>query len=84
MRRNSQSNIPNRIITSAKLSQNSNLMPPRKLSMFSNSQNPSNDETDATDCISTLSGGTSQTMEYSEFTKPHRGSDRSAASGRSK
>ncbi|VDO77550.1 unnamed protein product [Schistosoma margrebowiei] len=40
--------------------------------------------TDATDCVSTLSGETSQTMEYNVFNKTHHGSDRSAASGRSK
>ncbi|CAH8491047.1 unnamed protein product [Schistosoma haematobium] len=44
---------------------------------------PSTD-TDAADCVSTLSGETSQTMEYNEFNKTHHGSDRSAASGRSK
>ncbi|CAH8432915.1 unnamed protein product [Schistosoma rodhaini] len=82
-KRNSQSNLPNRPINSAKFNRNVNLMPTRRVSL-TNSQNPFNEDTDATDCVSTLSGETSQTMEYNEFNKTHHGSDRSAASGRSK
>ncbi|CAI2725635.1 unnamed protein product [Schistosoma spindalis] len=82
-KRSSQSNLPNRTINGAKSNQNVNLMPTRRVSL-SNSQIPFNEDTDATDCVSTLSGETSQTMEYNEFNKPHHGSDRSAASGRSK
>ncbi|CAH8489093.1 unnamed protein product [Schistosoma margrebowiei] len=82
-KRSSQSNLPNRTINSAKFNQNVNLIPKRRVSL-SNSQIPFNEDTDATDCVSTLSGETSQTMEYNEFNKTHHGSDRSAASGRSK
>uniref|UniRef100_A0A5K4EUB1 C2 domain-containing protein n=1 Tax=Schistosoma mansoni TaxID=6183 RepID=A0A5K4EUB1_SCHMA len=82
-KRISQSNLPNKPINSAKFNQNVNLMPTRRVSL-TNSQNPFNEDTDATDCVSTLSGETSQTMEYNEFNKIHHGSDRSAASGRSK
>ncbi|CAH8489608.1 unnamed protein product [Schistosoma curassoni] len=82
-KRSSQSNLPNRTINSAKFNQNVNLIPTRRVSL-SNSQIRFNEDTDATDCVSTLSGETSQTMEYNEFNKTHHGSDRSAASGRSK
>ncbi|CAH8488882.1 unnamed protein product [Schistosoma bovis] len=82
-KRSSQSNLPNRTVNSAKFSQNVNLIPTRRVSL-SNSQIRFNEDTDATDCVSTLSGETSQTMEYNEFNKTHHGSDRSAASGRSK
>lgn len=82
-KRSSQSNLPNRTVNSAKFNQNVNLIPTRRVSL-SNSQIRFNEDTDATDCVSTLSGETSQTMEYNEFNKTHHGSDRSAASGRSK
>ncbi|CAH8484155.1 unnamed protein product [Schistosoma intercalatum] len=82
-KRSSQSNLLNRTINSAKFNQNVNLIPTRRVSL-SNSQIRFNEDTDATDCVSTLSGETSQTMEYNEFNKTHHGSDRSAASGRSK
>ncbi|CAH8490920.1 unnamed protein product [Schistosoma haematobium] len=82
-KRSSQSNLPNRTINSAKFNQNVNLILTRRVSL-SNSQIPFNEDTDAADCVSTLSGETSQTMEYNEFNKTHHGSDRSAASGRSK
>ncbi|KAH8849422.1 Immunoglobulin E set, partial [Schistosoma japonicum] len=89
IKRNSHSNIPNRPISSAKFDpQSTNIMPTHKVSL-SGSQNLLNEDVDATDCISTLSGATSQTMEYNEirmndFSKSYGGSDRSAASGRSK
>ncbi|KAK4472503.1 hypothetical protein MN116_002681 [Schistosoma mekongi] len=89
IKRNSHSNMPNRQIISAKFNpQSTNIMPTHKVSL-SGSQNLLNEDIDAIDCISTLSGATSQTMEYNEtrmndFSKSYGGSDRSAASGRSK